>query len=304
MEHKDIGLIGVPMDLGGGRRGVDMGPSALRIAGIERSVRAMGFGFEDLGNVAVEQPESSQPKNESARFLEEIAASCELLRDRVLAALEAGKFPLVVGGDHSIACGTVAGVSTYFARKQQKIGLLWFDAHGDMNTPESSPSGNIHGMPLASCIGYGLDELTRLGECYPMVDLKNTVAVGVRSLDRNERRIVQETGLRIITMREVDMRGMHDVMLEALEIVNDGTAGFHVSFDMDGADPSVAPGVGTPVPGGLDFRESHHVMEMAAESERLVSLEVTEINPILDIHNKTAQVAVDLISSALGKRVL
>ncbi|MFT7485692.1 MAG: arginase, partial [Candidatus Paceibacteria bacterium] len=211
MTEKDVSLIGVPMDLGGGRRGVDMGPSALRIAGIERAVKTLGRGFHDLGNVPVDQPLSRQPENEKARFLSEIATACEHVRDRVLSAMEADTIPLVVGGDHSIACGTVAGVSSYHARKDEKIGLLWFDAHGDMNTPETSPSGNIHGMPLACCLGEGIDDLTRIGERFPMVDLENTVAVGVRSLDKRERRIVKETGLRIITMREVDMRGMHDM---------------------------------------------------------------------------------------------
>ena len=302
--EKDVALIGVPMDLGGGRRGVDMGPSALRIAGIEREVRRMGLGFVDRGNVPVELPESHEPLNEKARFLEEIASSCQTLRDEVLDVLDKGQFPLVVGGDHSIACGTVAGVSSHYARRGQKIGLLWFDAHGDMNTPKSTPTGNIHGMPLASCLGEGLDELTRLGERFPMVDLSNTVAVGVRSLDARERRIVKETGLRIVTMREIDMRGIHDVMLEAFEIVGEGTAGFHLSFDVDGCDPAVAPGVGTPVPGGLDFRECHLFMEMVAETKRLLSLELTEINPILDVHNKTAAVAVELCMSALGKLVL
>ena len=304
MMNKDVALIGVPMDLGGGRRGVDMGPSALRIAGIDREIRKMGLDLVDLGNVPVEQPESRLPINVKARFLEEISSSCENLRDRVIDAFTADKFPLVVGGDHSIACGTVAGCSTHFARRGKKIGLIWFDAHGDMNTPESSPTGNIHGMPLAACLGEGLEELTHLGERFPMVDIENTVAVGVRSLDARERKIVQETGLRIVTMREVDMRGIHDVMLEVLEIATNGTAGFHLSFDMDGSDPEVAPGVGTPVPGGLDFRECHLFMEMVAESRGLLSLEVTEINPILDVHNKTATVAVDLILSALGKLVL
>lgn len=304
MIDRDVAFIGVPMDLGGGRRGTDMGPSAVRIAGIERAVRELGLGFEDLGNVPVEQPHDRSPVDVRARFLEEIAQSCSVLRDRVREVLEGGRFPFVVGGDHSIACGTVAGISSHHAARGERIGLLWYDAHGDMNTPESSPSGNIHGMPLAACIGRGLDELTRLGDRFPMVDTRNTVAVGVRSLDARERDIVQETGLRVFTMREVDMRGMHDVMVEALEIVCDGTAGFHLSFDVDGADPSVAPGVGTPVPGGLDFRESHLFMEMVAETERLVGLEITEINPILDERNRTAQVAVDLALSALGKLVL
>ena len=308
MNQQQVALIGVPMDLGGGRRGVDMGPSALRIAAIESrmesTLKAMGRGFVDLGNIHVDQPDSNEPINEKARFLREISGACALLRDKVLGALEQGLFPLVVGGDHSIACGTMAGVSSFYARKNENLGLLWFDAHGDMNTPDSSPSGNIHGMPLASCLGQGLPDLTKLGERFPMVDIKNTCAVGVRSLDARERKIVQDTGLKVFTMREIDTRGMHEVMVEALAIVNNGTAGFHLSFDVDGSDPNVAPGVGTPVPGGLDFRESHLFMELVAETGRLVSLELTEINPILDVHNQTAQFAVDMILSALGKSVL
>ncbi|HIG12061.1 MAG: arginase [bacterium] len=299
-----ISLIGVPMDLGGGRRGVDMGPSAIRIAGLERALRAMGMDFEDRGNVAVEVPESLKPENNRARFLREIAQACESLRDSVLDVLDQDRLPLVVGGDHSIACGTVAGISSWHQRREEKIGLIWFDAHGDMNTPETSPSGNIHGMPLASCLGRGLEELTRLGERYPMVDVENAVAVAVRSLDRHERKIIHDSGVRVITMREIDQRGMHDVMTEALEIANRGTAGFHLSFDLDGTDPEIAPGVGTPVPGGTTLRESHLVMELVAENGRLLGLEFTEINPILDRENQTARIAVDLATSALGKMVL
>jgi arginase len=304
MKKHDVSLIGVPMDLGGGRRGVDMGPSAIRIAGLERTLRAMGLDFEDRGNVPVDVPESLQPVNEKARFLREIAQACESLRDRVIGVLDDERLPLVVGGDHSIACGTVAGISSWYHRRQEKIGLLWFDAHGDMNTPETSPSGNIHGMPLAACLGRGLPELTRLGERFPMVEAKNAVAVAVRSLDRREREIIHDIGVRVITMREIDQRGIQDVMTEALEIVNDGTAGFHLSFDLDGTDPEVAPGVGTPVAGGTTLRESHLVMELAAESDRMVGLEFTEINPILDQQNKTARTAVELAASALGKLIL
>ncbi len=304
MKKHDVSLIGVPMDLGGGRRGVDMGPSAIRIAGLERTLRAMGLDFEDRGNVPVDVPESLQPVNEKARFLREIAQACESLRDRVIGVLDDERLPLVVGGDHSIACGTVAGISSWYHRRQEKIGLLWFDAHGDMNTPETSPSGNIHGMPLAACLGRGLPELPRLGERFPMVEAKNAVAVAVRSLDRREREIIHDIGVRVITMREIDQRGIQDVMTEALEIVNDGTAGFHLSFDLDGTDPEVAPGVGTPVAGGTTLRESHLVMELAAESDRMVGLEFTEINPILDQQNKTARTAVELAASALGKLIL
>ncbi len=304
MNKRDVSLIGVPMDLGGGRRGVDMGPSAIRIAGLERALTAMGLDFHDRGNVPVEVPESLEPRDERARFLEEIAGACEHLRDRVISVLDNGRLPLVVGGDHSIACGTVAGLSSWYHRKAQKIGLIWFDAHGDMNTPETSPSGNIHGMPLAACLGRGLPELTELGERFPMIDVENAVAIGVRSLDRREREIIKASGVRVITMREIDQRGMHEAMSEAIEIATKGTAGFHLSFDMDGTDPEVAPGVGTPVPGGTTLRESHLVMELVAETEKLLGLEFTEINPILDERNKTARAAVELATSALGKLIL
>lgn len=299
-----VSLIGVPMDLGGGRRGVDMGPSAVRIAGIEAGVRGLGLDFEDLGNVAVPTPESRVPRDPSARFLAEISRSCRRLRQRVERVLEAGAFPLVIGGDHSIAVGTVAAISSFHHRKDERIGLLWFDAHGDMNTPDTSPSGNIHGMPMAACLGHGADELTRLGERFPMVDPERAVIVGVRDLDRNERRIIQESGVRVFTMREVDQIGMSRVMEEALERVSAGTAGFHLSFDLDGTDPDLAPGVGTPVPGGTNFRESHLVMELAAESGRMLGLEMTEINPILDERNRTAEAAVGLALSAMGKRII
>jgi arginase len=281
-----------------------MGPSALRIAGIEEGIRRLGLDFEDRGNVAVPQPESRVPKDPRARFLAEIGNCCRRLRVRVERILEDGAFPLVVGGDHSIAMGTVAAISSFHHRRGERIGLLWFDAHGDMNTPASSPSGNIHGMPCAVCLGRGPDELTRIGERYPMVDVRNAAIVGVRDLDLSERREILESGVKVFTMREVDMLGMSEVMRRALAIVNDGTAGFHLSFDMDGTDPSVAPGVGTPVPGGTDFRESHLVMEQAAESGRLLGLEMTEINPILDERNKTAEAAVQLVLSAMGKRIL
>ena len=303
-DKKRIAFVGVPMDLGGGRRGVDMGPSATRIAGVERGIRELGFDYRDLGNVPVPEPESREPKNPKARFADEIAACCADLRDRVRGALDEGDFPVVVGGDHSIACGTIAGRSSHYHAKGDKIGLIWFDAHGDMNTPESTPSGNIHGMPLACCLGRGLEELSRLGERFPMVDVEHSVLVGVRDLDDHERAEIRDAGIRVFTMREIDMIGMPRVMEQAIEIATAGTCGFHLSFDLDGTDPSFAPGVGTPVPGGTNWRESHLVMELAAESEGLLGLELTEINPILDDRNQTAQNAVELILSALGKRIL
>ena len=304
MINKKIAMLGVPMDLGGGRRGVDMGPSGIRIANLEARVRALGLEFEDRGNVAVGQPESLDPADPKARFLSEIAASCEELRDRVGAALDEQLFPLVVGGDHSIACGTVAGMSRHYRARGEEIGLIWFDAHADMNTPETSPSGNIHGMPLAACLGMGASALVDLAGSAPMVAPSNAVLVGVRSVDEEERRLVKEVGLEVFTMREIDMLGIHEVMKRAIAIASNGTAGFHLSFDLDGTDPSVAPGVGTPVPGGTTLRESHLVMEHAAESGKMLGLEMTEINPILDEGNQTARAAVELVLSALGKSVL
>ena len=299
-----VAVLGVPMDLGGGRRGVDMGPSAMRIAGLEEGIRRLGLDYEDRGNVLVPALESRVPKNPRAHFLNEIANACRRLRRRVERVLEDGAFPLVIGGDHSIAIGTVAAISSHHHRRGASIGLLWFDAHGDMNTPESSPSGNIHGMPCAVCLGRGARELVEIGDRVPMVDVERCAIVGVRDLDASERREILDAGVKVFTMRDVDVLGMSEVMRRALAIVNDGTAGFHLSFDLDGTDPSVAPGVGTPVPGGTDFRESHLVMEHAFESGRLLGLEMTEINPILDVRNKTAETAVQLVLSGLGKRIL
>lgn len=299
-----VSLIGVPMDLGGARRGTDMGPNAIRIAGIEAALRAQGHRFQDLGNIEVADLARIDLGDTSARYLKEIVAACSDLRDLVGDTLDAGRLPLVIGGDHAIACGTVAGVSDHFASKGGRIGLLWFDAHGDMNTPESTPSGNVHGMPLAACLGRGAEPLTSLARRLPMVDPANTAVVGVRSIDPAEREIVEELGVRVFTTREIDARGMFAVMVDAIEIVTGGTAGFHVSFDVDGSDPAAAPGVGTPVPGGLTYRESHLFMEMVAESGKAVSLEVTEINPILDHGNVTADFAVEMCLSALGHRII
>jgi arginase len=304
MIDRKVCLVGVPMDLGGGRRGVDMGPSALRIAGIDEGVRGLGLEFEDRGNVPVREPASRVPPNARARFLDEIAECCRALRRKVEGILEEGSFPLVVGGDHSIACGTVAAISSFHHRRKEKIGLIWFDAHGDFNTPETSESGNIHGMPLACCVGRGVPELVRLGDRVPMVDVEKAVLLGVRTIDRREKEEIKDSGLHVFTLRDIDMHGIHKVMRMAIEIASTGTAGFHLTFDLDGTDPSVAPGVGTPVPGGTTLRESHLVMEHAAESGRLLGLEMTEINPILDERNATARVAVDLALSALGKAVL
>ncbi|MBK7644193.1 MAG: arginase [Planctomycetes bacterium] len=302
--NRTVALVGVPMDLGGGRRGVDMGPSAVRIAGIEEGVRGLGNDFVDCGNVPVPEPASRTPVDPKARFLPEIARACGELRERVEGILEKGWFPMVVGGNHSIAVGTVAALSSHYHKKKKKIGLIWFDAHGDMNTPQTTVSGNIHGMPLACCIGRGPKELTHLGARFPMVDVKKAVLIGVRTLDEQEKKEIKDSGIHVFTLRDIDMHGIHKVMRIAMEIACTGTAGFHLTFDLDGTDPSVAPGVGTPVPGGTTLRESHLIMEHAAESGKLLGLEMTEINPILDNQNATARVAVDLALSALGKAVL
>ncbi len=303
-KEQNIGFLGVPMDLGGGRRGVDMGPSAIRIAGIEERVRKLGHSFRDFGNVPVAEPESREPDDKRARFLPEIGDCCARLRTRVEELMGQGFRPLVVGGDHSIACGTVGGISSHYHAQGKKVGLIWFDAHADMNTPETTESGNIHGMPLASCLGRGPDELARLGARFPMIEAQNAVLVGVRSIDQREREMVKEVGVRCFTMRDIDIQGIHRVMQQALEIACDGSAGFHLSFDLDGTDPDVAPGVGTPVPGGTTFRESHAVMEAVAESGKMLGLEITELNPILDSGNATARAAVELVLSALGKSIL
>ncbi len=301
---RKVAMLGVPMDLGGGLRGVDMGPSAIRIAGVGRRVEELGWLFEDRGNVPVLRPETHDPRNPRARFVGSIAHSCERLRNRVERLLDEGSFPLVIGGDHSIACGTIAGISAWHARKKKKIGLIWFDAHADMNTPETSPSGNVHGMPLACVLGHGPDELVTLGASVPMVDAGHAVLIGIRSVDPGEREIVRSSGIKVYSMREIDMLGMDRVMREAIDIVTAGTAGFHLSFDMDGCDPAAAPGVGTPVSGGVTHREAHLLLEHAAESQKLLGLELTEINPILDHRNMTAELAVELVLSGLGKRIV
>ncbi|MFT7537064.1 MAG: arginase [Hyphomicrobiaceae bacterium] len=297
-------LVGVPMDLGAGRRGVDMGPSAIRIAGVSDSLRQLGYIVEDDGDVGVPAPETREPGDKTARYLEPIYHVCNRLRLRVRRALDQGDIPVVLGGDHSIAIGTVSGVSEHFRQKGEKVGLIWVDAHGDMNTPESSPSGNIHGMPLATVLGLGHPKLVEMGGFSPKVDKAHVVLIGIRDIDDNERKIIRESGVRAYTMRDVDERGIGPIMKEALELANNGTAGFHMSFDLDGMDPRDVPGTGTPVKGGLNWREANLLMEMASDSGTMRSLEITELNPILDIKNQSGEVAVDVICSAFGKRIL
>jgi arginase len=292
------------MDLGAGRRGVDMGPSALRVAGLNEKLAAIGYQVEDLGNVVVEQPESLPVGPSHARYLPQIAHTCARLADIVDSAADNGRVPLVLGGDHSVAVGTVAGMSRHLHRQNRKLGLIWIDAHADMNTPESSPSGNVHGMPLACCIGNGPEELTRLAGYRPAVEPPSVAIVGLRSVDEIERLNVRGTGLHPFTMRDIDERGMRAVIQEAIHLASLGTAGFHLSFDLDAVDPSEAPGVGTPVHGGITYREAHLAMEMVCDSGLMISMEAVEVNPVMDEANRTALLAVELILSALGKRIL
>ena len=299
-----LAIIGAPMDLGASRRGVDMGPSALRLAGLDERVAALGYDVDDLGNIQVEQPESLPVGPQRARYLPQIANTCSRLSEIVYQAAAAGKIPLVLGGDHSVAVGTVAGLARHHRDTGSKLGLIWIDAHADMNTPDSSPSGNVHGMPLACCIGVGPPELTNLCGFAPKVDPANVAIVALRDVDRTEAPQVAGTGVRAFTMRAVDERGMRAVIEEAIAIASEGTAGFHVSFDMDSVDPDEAPGVGTPVRGGLTYREAHLAMEIICDSGRAVGLEIVEVNPVLDSANRTAMLGVELVLSALGKRII
>ena len=292
------------MDLGAGRRGVDMGPSALRLAGLDDRVASLGYRVCDLGNVEVEQPEATPIGPSRARYLMQIASTCTRLAGMVESAMASGDMPLVLGGDHSIAIGTISGVAQHFRKADRKLGLVWVDAHADMNTPDSSPSGNIHGMPLACCLGIGPEELTRIFDFAPKIDPANVVLVGIRDVDILERNFVKGTGVRAFTMRDIDELGMRAVMKNAVEIASNGTAGIHMSFDMDAVDPREAPGVGTPVRGGLTYREAHLAMELLCDSGKMVSMEIVEVNPVLDEANRTAILGVELVMSALGKRIL
>jgi arginase len=292
------------MDLGAGRRGVDMGPSAMRLAGLNEKLASLGYEVEDLGNILVDQPESSPVGKPEARYLLQIAHTCARLADMVEKAAANQRVPVVLGGDHSVAVGTVSGMSRHFRAAGQKMGLIWVDAHADMNTPETSPSGNVHGMPLACVIGLGPRELTGIGGYAPKVEAGSVALVGLRSVDDVERFNVRGAGVHPFTMRDIDERGLPAVMREAINIATAGTAGFHLSFDMDSLDPTEAPGVGTPVRGGITYREAHTAMELICDSGMMSSIEMVEVNPVLDEVNRTALLAVELVTSALGKRIL
>jgi arginase len=299
-----IHVLGVPMDLGSGRRGVDMGPSAIRIAGLADRLRELGHKVVDDGNIVIKNMEELKVGNERARYLGEIARASGLLGRKVERIMERGHFPLVLGGDHSIAVGTVSGIAAFCQRQGKKLGLLWIDAHGDINTPETSPSGNIHGMPLAALLGFGARELTEIGGASPKIEARNIALLGIRSLDSGEKSRLKETGVQVHTMADIDRHGADQVTKKALARVTDGTDYVHVSFDLDAVDPTVAPGVGTPVKGGLDYREAHLIMEVIADAGVMTSLEMVEVNPILDQGNASAAFAVELVQSAFGKKIL
>ena len=300
---KQIEIIGVPLDLGQQRRGVDMGPSALRAAGLQAKLEALGYQVTDRGNVAVAVAETKDRGDKRARFLTEIAKSAEITAKCVQEALAHGATPVVLGGDHSVAAGTVAGVANYFRAQQKRIGLIWMDAHSDINTPETSPSGNVHGMPVAALLGMEPGALRDLLSWSPKVLPKNTVLIGIRDVDETERENIRRAGVTVYTMRDIDELGLRTVMERAIPIAAEGTAGYHVSVDMDWVDPEDAPGVGTAVRGGATYREAHLAMEILADHGGMLSFELVEVNPILDEHNRTAELAVQLLCSAFGKKI-
>jgi arginase len=302
MTARSVRIIGVPLDLGASRRGVDMGPSSLRIALLAERLRELGHSVEDIGNVSVSQREHLADWGPDS--IPAIAAVCKELAESTAEVVRSGATPLVLGGDHSLAMGSVAGVATALAQRNQRVGVIWLDAHGDINTPESSETGNVHGMPVAHLVGLGNRSLSGIASVQPAVLPEHLVMVGLRALDPPERRYIRDLGIAAFTMRAIDERGLKSVMADAISIASNGTGGVHVSFDPDWIDPSDAPGVGTPVRGGATFREAHLALEMVADSGKLVSMDMVEINPVLDEHNRTASLAVDLIVSAFGARIL
>jgi len=281
-----------------------MGPSAIRIAGLNEHLRDLGYKVIDDGDIAIKNIEELKVGDSRARYLAEIARASRLLSRKIERTLERHQFPLVLGGDHSIAIGTISGIGSYSRHTGKRLGVLWIDAHGDLNTPDTSPSGNIHGMPLATVLGYGPPELTGIGGAAPKVDPANVALVGIRSLDEGEKRRLKELGVQVYTMSDIDRHGVHRIMKKALARVTDGADYVHVSFDLDAVDPTIAPGVGTPVKGGLDYREAHLIMELVADAGIMTSLEIVEVNPILDDRNTSAAFAVELVQSAFGKKIL
>jgi arginase len=301
---RSLSILGVPLAYGASMAGVDIGPAALRVARLNQRIARLGYSVHDLGDMRLERPQSLPEADEKLKYVREISNTCQQLAIEVEGILKAGQLPLILGGDHSIAIGSFAGAVSHYKKQNETLGLIWFDAHADMNTPESTPSGNIHGMPLATLLGYGTPELINVAGFAPKLDPRLCAHVGARDIDPGERELIRKLGIRFFTMREIDERGMKEVMDEAIKIASRGSAGYTVTFDVDVLDPGDAPGSGTLVRGGLTYREAHLGMEKIAEAGGMRLLEIVEINTALDVNNKTAELGVELILSALGKTIL
>ena len=301
---KTVGIVGVPLAFGQGMLGVELGPSAIRVAGLASAIASLGYEVNDRGDLRVDRPRTYPREGEKLKYLNEVFATCSALAIEAETIVDAGEIPLTLGGDHSIAIGSLSGITKAYRKHDQTLGLIYLDAHADMNTEETSPSGNIHGMPLAVLLGYGAPELVAIGGQGPKFEMNACAHVGARDLDPGERTLIRETGMRFFTMREIDDRGLSVCIDEAIAIASRGTSGFAVTFDVDVLDPGDAPGSGTLVRGGFTYREAHLAMEKIAESGQMRSLEVVEVNTALDVNNRTAELAVELILSALGKTIL
>jgi len=301
---KTVNIIGFPMDLGADRRGVDMGPSALRIAGLKEKLENLGYKIIDSGDIFIQIMEKQKISNPKLKYLNEILKTSRRLAAKVERVLDRGHFPLCLGGDHSMAIGSIAGIASYCKKHRQKLGVIWVDAHSDMNTDETSPSGNIHGMPLAASLGIGHEKLVNFYGFAPKLKPENCALIGIRSVDELERVNIKKLNLPVYTMTDIDKLGIHRIIVKVLKQFREKVDHIHVSFDLDSVDPAIAPGVGTPIPGGLSYREAHLLMESIAECGCMSSLEITEVNPILDDKNKSASFATDLIASSMGQRIL
>jgi arginase len=301
---ENVSIIGFPMDLGADRRGVDMGPSALRIAGLQAKLEALGYKVEDNGDIKIEIMERQKIKNAKLKYIDEIIKTSKMLAEKVEKVLEKGSFPLCIGGDHSMALGTISGIASYCKKRKLRLGVIWIDAHSDMNTDESSPSGNIHGMPLAALLGLGYDELVNFLGFSPKLHPENCALIGIRSIDEAEKLNIKKFKVPIYTMNDIDKLGIHRIIAKVLKQFREKVDHIHISFDVDSVDPLVAPGVGTPIPGGLSYREAHLLMETIAECGCMSSLEIAEVNPILDHKNQSAVFTAELVASSMGQRII
>lgn len=304
MSKRTVDVIGVPLDLGANLRGSNMGPATIRIANLQRNLEVLGYQVRDLGDLQVPYREQISEEEKKLHFLPTIEKVVRELSILTKASVSSGHIPLTLGGDHAVAIGSIAGVSASLKEKNQNLGLIWFDAHADLNTPETSPTGNIHGMPLAVTLGKGHPSLVGIRGDHAKVKPENVALIGIRSIDDEERNICKSIGIRYFTMREIDERGMSKVMEEAIQVASRNTGGIHLSFDLDAIEPIYAPGVSTPVTGGLSFREAHLALEMIADTKKLTSMDFVEVNPMTDIDHKTAELTVDFIMSALGKSII